>query len=323
MSYWLKFLRDQWRFFWHNSFGRLFLFLITALFIAVLIYYFKLPELLYNIPLTIFVASLVTFLYETLAFKQFIEDRMTNLFERPDFLSNLNLKRLDAIRENIYRVYYRIPDQLPPDNLYYFIRNNVLIYLNKPFIEDFNQVREVEKISDEETRIIITAHYKFITLSEELQEGFLPLRIVVNRIPDRNEHFFFPGDYIRVNGQEIDISEEVRRGKPINDHALGFSPSILYRVTRDSPVEVSYKITVWEALLQHHEHLECSILPLNGFKLRISLHKFKHCNFSYIFHGIIRPKPDDISQTHFSFSIEYKGWMIPGNGFTVVYNEIP
>ncbi|MFX0198200.1 MAG: hypothetical protein ACFFCW_18945 [Candidatus Hodarchaeota archaeon] len=306
---------------WDHPFSRLIAMCIISGIIGAAIYLLKGSSYWYSVPLALLSASVVGYFFEAYEFRKFLEDRISEVFVKDEFVEKLSHEKLGEIQDKIYQTYYRISEEPTERSLYRFVKNNVLVYLDKAFDKESESVVDLFFKEEGYFKVKYTRKFKVSSLKEEETEVELEILYAVRRIPEKGiaEHFLFDECYLKIDGV-YEVFENTKEFLSEDGSVFKFSYPLKYTVTKDSLLTVEYKLVVLE-ISEERVHHQLFKRPTEGFKLNINVHDFGDCEFSHKFSGAIPPSHEQINKTDRRFEIDYDKWMLPMNSFTVYFNR--
>ena len=319
-----KFFAESWKNLRDSFLARWLFFAVIGVILLLVFHSYNLPEYFYSIPIALF--SVVGYsIIEAADFQKFLRKEMLGVIQDSRYLIGLNRKRLDDMLENLHLVYYELPDKLPPDNLYQFVKDNILNkYIGKAYIESPKITYEFHNVpGGGYYKITITNKFAIRTMSDKKISDTLELSLAVTAIPGKTIEEHFPLDewYLRIaeilEGSEI-MREEVEKAKFTIEGEKCFY-KMPFNLTRNQSLLIEAKRAGYEQEKDRTTHQIFS-LPTHGFVLQIIVHDFGDVTFYPKFAGIPPSKPkrsEQISGTQ--FVMEYDGWMIPGNSVTITF----
>jgi hypothetical protein len=299
--------------------------MILVVFLAFILFvifrWMALAEFWYTIPLAMVSVVLTAFLFEARGFRRFLLRTALEVIQEKRYLETLSRDNIEKMLRKIHQVYYGLPDELEKGNLYDFVNENILHYLDKAYEDDVEIEYDLYKKEDY-VEINHNKKFRIIALSEKPVEGDRDIFMRVTPIPEKDERFHFPFNkyFLKVNGNEIGFPVDSK--KVIKDgDALKFLHKQKYQVSRASPMSFDYKIVGNE---RSEERLisQTFLLPTKGFRLRVTAYDFGDCVFEYKFSGSVQPKPEMVRKDGRRFDLNYDGWMIPGNGVIVYFRSV-
>lgn len=310
---------------WDHPYSRFFIMCAVSLFLGGLIYFGDLPSQLYAIPLALGSASVVGYFFEAYEFRKFLEDRIQEVFIKDEFLNKLNADKLEGIQDRIYQIYYKIPDRPTERSLYQFVKTNILVYLDKPFEQEYEGVWDLYHKKDEKDgyfEVSCRQRYVISTLKSEKIEDEVPILLYVMKVPGKRNEEIFPFDkwYLKVNGDRYEAFPGKESLKE-EESKLKFSYQLHYTVSKDSPVTVEHRTVGLEIEEERVVHFIFK-LPTEGFKLTVNVHDFGDCEFDHKFSGSIPLRDDQIVKNKRRFEVNYDGWMLPNNSITVYFKPM-
>jgi hypothetical protein len=312
---------------WDDPFLRMVIFCVLAILVIVAIEHWDLSKYwkgayiaLLSLSIALFSSSVVAYFLESFQFSRFLENRILDIFIRNEFLQKLSNQKLNEIQDTVCQISYDIPDIASENSLYQFVKNNVLVYLDKPFIKDFEATWDITYIGE---YFEITHNRKMTvsSLKDEDIEDELEILLAVRRIPGKDLHQHFPFDKwnLRINNEDGEF-ENIEAHLNEEGSILRFSYPLRYRVPKDSIVSIEYTLVGLEIDEERVAHLIFK-KPTQGFKSQITVYDFGVCDFDYKFSGAIPPRDEQINRTDRRFEIDYDKWMLPMNSFTVYFNR--
>jgi hypothetical protein len=313
-KYFWEELKDVWK----KELIRMILVVFIAFILFVIFWWKALPEFWYTIPLAMVSVVLTAFLFEAPGFRSFLQQTALEVIQDKKYLETLNRDNLEKMLRKIHQVYYGLPDELEKGNLYDFVKENILDYLDKAYEDNVEIEYDLYK-KDDYVEININRKFRITASSEKPVDGDRDIFLRVMPIPGKNEEFHFPFDkyLLKVNGNEIGFPADSK--KVIKDgDALKFLHNHKYQVSKASPMSIDYKIVGNECKDEKLVH-QTFLVPAKGFRLRVTAHDFGDCVFEYKFSGSIEPKPEMVKKDRRRFDLNYDGWMIPGNAITVYF----
>jgi hypothetical protein len=303
--------------------------LIIALIGSVIIflsYVFDLPAwiqtIVTTIGTTVLASALVGWVLFLIDVQKFFIRLMVNLSRERSYLKRLKRDELDQLAETVILAKYDMPEQIPGDNLYHFIHEEILdkhFRPDKVFFENYTEDVEIREEGQEGIKIQVERTITAKTLSETPVEDVYTLTMKVSEIPGRaGNHFIEQGDYITVNGENI-LNKALKEGRGEQKTPLGrraIQLPISFTASRDKPAEIKVKQTLFESKHEQVYHV-VFYKPTHGFKLKLSVFGPKQCNFEHRSFALFKPDPQDVSQTETSLTVHYRKWILPENAFEV------
>ncbi len=298
---------------------------IIAFIIAVILFLIFLwkdvSEFWYTIPIAIASVVFTAIFFEAPGFRSFLKKTALEVIQDKKYLEMLNRDNLEKMLRKIHQVYYGLPDELEKGNLYDFVNENILHYLEKAYEDNVEIDYDLYNKGDY-VEIKVNKKFRIIALSEKPVEGDRDIFMRVAPIPEKDEQFHFPFNrYLRrVNGNEIGFPMDSK--KVIKDgDALKFLYKQKYQVSKSSPMSFDYTI-VGNERSEERVISQTFLLPTKGFRLRVTAYDFEDCVFKYEFSGAVQPKPEMVRKDEHKFDLNYDGWMIPGNGIIVYFRSV-
>jgi hypothetical protein len=317
LRYFWEELKDVWK----KGLIRIILVLFIAFILFEIIRWKALPEFWYTIPLAMVSVVLTAFLFEAPGFRSFLQQTALEVIQDKKYLETLKRDNLEKMLKKIHQVYYRLPDELEKGNLYDFVKENILYYLDKAYEDNVEIEYDLYKKNDY-VEMNVNKKFRITASSEKPVEGDRDILLLLTPIPGKDEEFHFPFDkyLLKVNGEETGFPPDSKKVTKDGD-ALKFSHKLKYQVSRSSPMSIDYKIGGNEGENGRLVH-QMFPLPTKGFRLRVTAHDFGDCVFEYEFSGSIKPIPEKVKKDRRKFDISYDGWMIPSNSITVHFKPI-
>lgn len=317
LKHWREDLKDV----WGKDIARMIFVVFLAFILFVIFRWQGLSEFWYSIPLTMVSVVLTAFFFEAPGFRRFLLQTALEVIQEKKYLETLNRDNIKKMLRKIHQVYYGLPDELEKGNLYDFVNENILPYLDKAY-EDNVEIDYDLYNKDNYVEIKLNKKFRIVTLSEKPVEGDRDIFMRVTPIPEKDEQFHFPFDryLLRVNGNEIGFPTESK--KVIRDgDALKFLYKQKYQVSKTSPMSFDYTI-VGNERSEDRLISQTFLLPTKGFRLRVTAYDFRDCVFKSEFSGAVQPKPEMVTKDGHKFDLNYDGWMIPGNGIIVYFRSV-
>jgi len=317
----IQFHFDQIKKLYDNFWFRCIFFVAIGIVLFFIIRINKWPDYLYSIPISLF--SIVGYsIIEAGEFQKFLRNTMIGIIQDSKYLKGLNSKKLDDMLNSLHQVYFELPVRMEPDNLYQFVKENILNkYKGKAYTERLRVIWEFHNIPSQDCyKITITDQSEIKTLKDKEINDTLKIGLNVSRIPGKTMEEHFPLDEIYIKtayGESKEWKTEILSKDMIKDYK--FLYTLPFTVSKNSPVQVKAKKVGYEEARDRTAHQIFS-LPTHGFELVIIVHDFEDVKFNAKFAGIPPSEPDrseQISPTR--FEMEYSGWVIPGNSVTVTF----
>jgi hypothetical protein len=295
---------------------------VLAIILFLLFYILKLPNQFYSIPLALISLAGYSIL-RAKELRNMMRDTMIDIIQNMNYLRIFKHKQLNTMLNKIHQVYYDLPEEMEPDNLYGFIKTNILDkYIGKAYIEGLVTTWEIHNDASRKCyKIIKTSDYKIMASRNEETKGRIPITIAVSTIDGRPTADHFPLDewYIQT---AIGESEDWEKEDITSKGKMGsreYSYDLEYDVTKETSVRVRSKIVAYERADDRTAH-QIFVLPTHGLKLTIIVRDFPDVAFNLKFAGIPPSHPDreeSVSDTR--YELDFRGWMIPGNSVTITF----
>ena len=319
-----KFFSESWKTLRESFLARCLFFVGVGVILLLIFRLYHLPEYLYSIPIALF--SVVGYsIIEAAEFQKFLKKTMLAVIQDIGYLMGLNRKKLDDMLDKLHQVYYELPEKMPPDNLYQFVKDNIPNkYIGKAYIERANITWEFHNVPEQGYyKITVINNFEIRTMSDKKISDTVEVSLAVTPIPRKPIEQHFPIDewYIRTaeihKGSELK-KEEVEKSKLKIEGKKCFY-KMPFNVTRNQSLRIETKRAGYEQVKDRTTHQIFS-LPTHGFTLQVIVHDFGEVTFYPKFSGIPPSEPkksEQLSPTQ--FVMEYDGWIIPGNSVTITF----
>jgi hypothetical protein len=317
----LKYLWEELKDIWKKGVIRALLVIIIAFILFGIFRWKGLPNVWDTIPIAMFSVVVTAFLFEAPGFKRFLQGSALEVLQNSTYLKTLNCESLDRMLKQIHEIRFGLECGMEKGNLYDFVSNNILKFLNKPYEEELEIEYNIYK-KDIYAEVQLNRKSKITVESEKTQKDAKPISFYVTPVPGKPDdfHYCFDKFFLKVNGKDIGFPSDSKKVLREGD-SLKFLYQHSFAVSKSIQETVEYKTVANETLEEHLVH-QMFRLPAKGFKFRLILHDFGDCILSHKFSGPVEPKPDQIVQDRRRFYLNYDGWMIPGNTLTVYFRPV-
>lgn len=246
---------------------------------------------------------------------------MLGIIQDVSYLKILKREKLDTMLKALHQIYYDLPEAMEPDNLYEFIKGNVLDkYLGDVYIDNYEITWEIEHIPNEKHNKITTqSDFTVRALKDKETIGKIQVVLSVALIEGKAVEYHFPLKewFIKIKTDESGDwkTEDIETKGRFEDR--GYRYDLEFDITRKTPIKVSIKRVAYEQASIRLAH-QTFPLPTRGLKMTFIVHNFTDVNFDLKFAGIPPSKPERSEKvTDNLYKLEYNGWMIPGNSITL------
>jgi len=228
---------------------------------------------------------------------------------------------LENMLNTLHKVYYDLPEEMGPNNLYQFIKDNILDkYVGEAYIQNLDITWELHNYPSEEFyRINTRSNYRIAASRDKETKGKRHIELSVTPIPGRNMEDHFPLDEWSIETargeSEIWVREDLSSGE-IRGH--GFHYDLKFSVAKESPMKVRSKVVGYEQAHSRTTHQEFA-LPTHGISMTLIVHDFQDVRFDCKFTGIPPSQPRKVAVSKTQYLVEFNGWMIPGNSITITF----
>ena len=307
---------DWYRKLYDNPLLRSFLIAILGGAYAAPIYILKLPYELYVVPATIISASIIGFIYEAKDFKKLIISTFAESAQHFVETNYYSKDKLDAMIKGCMIKYYDLPDTLPPNNLLDFYRNTFLKHVTTPYTTDLKIKMELET---QKNKLIWTntRSYTLESLNVNAIDADRKFEFFVKPVLSEDRHFWFNGDYIEIDGQNIIVPEGKMNILDKGGQTVRFSFVHPIKISYGQKIRVKHKVTFIEKndgeIIDHQYYIQ----PTDSIEYHLIVKGDANYNFRTYAPSFIGNIDDYIVPGKNNLEIKYPGWFIPGNAITI------